>query len=96
MSGAQKKIVVGDRSETIRIADMNGGGMLDLVTANIVGNYSFVAGTGNAGFAAPIGASAGSTPSGVAVGDWNGDKLPDLAVSALLGNAIYLFTSQCN
>ena len=30
----------------------------------------------------------------VAVGDWNGDKLPDLAVSALLGNAIYLFTSR--
>ena len=87
------------------VADFNGDGKLDLVTANYGDNFSVsvLLGDGTGGFTAAPGSPfmAGSAPGSVAVGDFNGDGKPDLAVAhnssnnvtVLLGNGSGGFTA---
>src|SRR5262249_7661191 len=69
----------------IKAADFNGDGKIDLVVSDYGGGGATAVrvlfGNGNGTFGAPILVpSGGSGPLGVAVGDFNGDGRPDIAV----------------
>ncbi len=76
---------VGANPAWLAVADLNGDGELDIVTANagdntvteLLGN-----GTGAFGTAADNPLAVGSKPCSVAVGDFNGDGQPDLMATA--------------
>ncbi len=86
---------------SVAVGDFNGDGWLDLAVANggtppryLDAGISVLLGNGDGSFQAARSFGAGSGPSFVAVGDFNGDGVPDLAVintgafrvSVLLGN----------
>jgi hypothetical protein len=69
------------------VADLTGNGIADLVTANYAGNnVSVLLGNGNGTFQGALHFNAGSQPWSVAVGDFNGDGIPDLATANLSGS----------
>src|SRR5215831_9769199 len=73
---------VGSQSTSIAVADLNGDGKLDLVTANFgSGDVSVLIGNGSGGFALAERLVGGASPFSVAVGDLNRDGKPDLAVA---------------
>jgi len=87
---------VGTRPESIALGDFNGDGHPDLALADYVGNsVTILYNNGSGGFAATTTGSAagdyetvsvGTEPYSVAVGDFNGDGYPDLAVTNFRGN----------
>jgi hypothetical protein len=79
------------------VADVNGDGHPDLVTANHAGaRASVLLGNGNGTFAAAQNFATGSQPSSVAVADLNGDGLPDLAVANGRGASVSVLLGQRN
>jgi len=77
---------VGNSPYGIAVADFNGDGLLDVVTANYgSNNVSVLLGNGDGTFqpqATYAVASGGSNAWGVAVGDFNADGSPDIAVAS--------------
>jgi hypothetical protein len=77
---------VGNSPYGIAVADFNGDGLLDVVTANSgSNNVSVLLGNGDGTFQAQATyavASGGSSAWGVAVGDFNADGSPDIAVAS--------------
>ena len=76
---------------SVAVADFNGDGNLDLATANYGGfNVTVLLGDGKGGFneapRSPFPVGAG--PFSIAVGDFNGDGKPDLAVANNLSNNV--------
>jgi uncharacterized delta-60 repeat protein len=65
----------------VAVADVNGDGKVDIVTANFGGTMSVLLGNGDGTFGAATVYAAGSEPNGIAVGDVNGDSLPDIVVA---------------
>ena len=91
------RFIVGTIPEQVVVGDFNGDGIQDLATANYdSGNVTVLLGNGAGGFLAAAGSpfSAGSGTNRIAVGDFNGDGIQDLAVTnqndndvtVLLGN----------
>jgi Bacterial type II and III secretion system protein/FG-GAP-like repeat len=77
----------------ISIADFNDDGFLDLAIANSESNtVSIFLGNGNGTFTAATNPQvpAGTAPTSIAVGDYNVDGLPDLAVADKSDNAVSL------
>ena len=91
------------RPSSLAVRDLNGDGNLDVVVANygcspcsppIRGSVSVLVGNGDGTFQAVAKYDTGPNPQSVAVGDFNGDGKPDLAVAndgstniaVLLGN----------
>jgi hypothetical protein len=73
----------------IAIADLNGDGKLDLLTANDRANtISVLFGNADGTFQPPISYDTGKNPISVAVGDFNGDGKPDLAVANAMENTV--------
>jgi hypothetical protein len=65
------------------VGDFNHDGKLDIVTVpeNINGSIRVLLGNGDGTFQSPLSYAAGPSPYAVAVGDFNGDGFPDLAVA---------------
>ena len=83
------------------IADFNRDSFLDLATANSSdapngGTINILQGLGAAGFGPAVSYDAGTYPSSLDTGDFNGDNYPDLAVTNLGDNTVnvFLFTGQ--
>ncbi|MEG4303567.1 S8 family serine peptidase [Microcoleus sp. D3_18a_C4] len=85
--------------------DFNGDGRLDLAVANRGSDsVSILLGTGQGNFGTATNLTLGSagSPSGIVAGNFNGDSLPDLAVSVAIGGdiggGVYVFlgTGQGN
>lgn len=71
----------GSIPETVAVADFNGDGIPDLVTANAGSNsISLLLGKGHGGFTTAHNFAAGTNPIAGVIGDYNGDGIPDLAV----------------
>lgn len=70
----------------LAVDDYNNDGFLDVATSNYnASNASVLLGTGSStagsAFLAPLNFKVGANPTGIASGDFNGDGLPDLAVT---------------
>lgn len=94
----QHQYPTGAQPVSVIQGDFNGDGKLDLATANqgsgTDGNVSILLGNGDGSFQNHVDYDAGSIPSAIVAGDFNGDGILDLAVanfgssnvSVLLGN----------
>jgi hypothetical protein len=69
--------------QRIRVADLNGDGKADIVSPNLEGdNVTILLSDGKGGFRQSAGSPflCGDSPFNVAIGDVNGDAIPDLAI----------------
>ncbi|MEG3923778.1 DUF4347 domain-containing protein [Microcoleus sp. T3_D1] len=98
-------LTTGNLPTAIVSQDLNGDGVLDLAVANRSSDsVSILLGTGqgNFGTATNLTLGSGGSPSGIVAGNFNGDTLPDLAVSVAIGGDIgggayvFLGTGQGN
>ena len=94
----------GSAPYSLAVADLNGDGNLDIVAGNSgASSVTVLLGNGAGNFTQPTGSpfAAGTNPSAVVIGDFNGDGKPDLAlpdkgnttVAILLGNGDGTFGS---
>ena len=100
-----KQYDTGDAPRDIAVADVNGDGKLDLVTANDGSNsVSVLLGTsptgssvtGNFGFTDATDYAAGTRPSSLAIGDFNNNGKLDIAVTNLLANTVTVLDGEGN
>jgi hypothetical protein len=89
-------VTVGNGPYAVAVADLNGDGKLDLVTANFGDNtLSILLGNGDGTFTpsgSPI--AVGTEPSSIAVGDFNGSGRLGLAVTNWTGNSVSILVQQ--
>jgi len=86
---------VGGGARSLVLADLNGDGKLDAVTANSIDNtVSVLLGTGDGAFQTRTDYAAGAGVSSVAVGDLNGDGKLDLVASNGQNNSITVFLGR--
>ena len=79
-----RRFAAGANPAALAVADFNRDGIPDLAVANLIpfsGTVSILAGNGDGSFQSPVQFAVGFAPDAVAVGDFNGDGLPDLAVA---------------
>jgi hypothetical protein len=84
---AAQSYPAGRSAQAVAVGDFNGDGIPDLAVANFeptasyIGTVSVLLGNGNGSFNAPHRYAVGLDPTAVAVGDFNGDGVLDLAVA---------------
>jgi hypothetical protein len=87
---------VSTNPRSLAAVDLNGDGVLDLVVANFGrsngtgGSISVLLGNSDGSFQAAMNYPTDANPEGLAVGDFNGDGQPDLAV-ANQGNSVNIY-----
>ncbi len=95
--GPRTSFPAGSSPSSVAVGDFNGDGRPDLAVANQVvpvGTVSVLLGGTGGSFGAPTSFAAGNGPASVAVGDFNGDSKPDLAVANVnSGNVSVLVNS---
>lgn len=94
----QPKMDIGTGSHPVYVAaaDMDGDGMIDLVTADSSADsvslfLNTTSVTGPISFAARVGLSAGSGPSWIVLGDLDGDGRPDMVVCDAVSNKFLIY-----
>ncbi len=97
---AKVDFATGDAPSGVAVLDMNGDGKADIVTTNTASTSNSVSvlrnqnngGAINSGaFAARVNFATSANPQGVAVGDLNGDNLPEVVATNSNSNSISLF-----
>jgi hypothetical protein len=92
-------LAVGDDPESIAVGDFNGDGIPDLAIPNSWNNnvpddtVTIFLGNGDGTFTPTATSPTGFNPDSIVVGDFNGDGIPDLAVSNALGDNFSGYTS---
>ena len=77
------------------VADLNGDGIPDIVTANYTGSdVSVLIGNGDGTFQAPRNLAAGNACYDVKVADLNGDGMPDIVVTNKDDNTVGVFLGE--
>jgi hypothetical protein len=88
-------VVAGGNTSSVAVGDFNGDGKPDLAVVRKLNrfdvNVSVLLGNGDGTFRASVNYAAGSNPVFVAVGDFNGDGKPDLAVANSGSNNVTIF-----
>src|SRR5690242_12962007 len=80
---------------SVTVADVNGDGFPDLITANGGdGSVSLLSNDGHGGFASAVSYAAGTDPVAVAVADLNGDGFPDLVVADMRANSVQVLLND--
>jgi hypothetical protein len=101
--GVKTDFATGDRPLFVTLGDVNGDGILDIITANSNSNdASVLLGNGNGTFAAKTDFGTGTDPYSLTLGDVNGDGILDIITanygsddaSVLLGNGNGTFQGQ--
>jgi hypothetical protein len=87
-------LAVGSEPAFIAMADMNGDGRLDLITANNNNTLSVLTNGGGGAFTIMTNLPTGNTPSGVVAADLNGDGKTGLAVANSGDSTIEIFTNN--
>jgi len=103
LAAAGSPVAAGSSPGSVVVGDLNGDGKTDLAIANFgSNNVTVLFGNGSGGFTPASGCpfTVGTAPTSIAIGDFNGDGIPDLAVvnsgdntvSLMLGNGSGGFT----
>jgi hypothetical protein len=92
-------VAVGPRPVSVAVGDFNGDGIPDVAVAGLgSSSVSILLGNGNGSFTeaphSPLAAL--SFPSSVAVGDFNGDGIPDVAVAGFDGDLVTILLGNGN
>src|SRR5207249_1006621 len=90
---------VGVGPVSVAVGDFNGDGNTDLAVANFRTNdVTILLGSGSGGFTEAAGSpiAAAARPFAVAVGDFNGDGKPDLAVANDSSGIVTILLNTCN
>jgi hypothetical protein len=90
--------VPGTEPRWVAVADVNGDGKLDILTAGL-GNpadnsLSILLGNGDGSFRAPISLAVGGSQNSLTVADVNGDGKPDITVGSNYGASVLLGTGD--
>ena len=105
--GAVAKTTVAGSPAQVALSDFNGDGKIDIVAANLGGMISInsprpgsgatvMLGNGDGTFQPAVTYPAGNGPDAIAIGDFNGDGKPDLAVVSGGDNAISILAGNGN
>lgn len=71
------------RPESVWVADLSGDGLPDIVTANnLDSTWTYLQAITAKQYATAVTANTGTSPSGIIVADFNGDKLGDIALAS--------------
>jgi subtilisin-like proprotein convertase family protein len=88
---------VGASPISVAVGDFNNDAKQDLAVANFGGFFSgtvsILLGNGTGGFSAPTTLRTRTQPSYVAIGNFNSDNLPDLAVATFGSNSVAIFSN---
>ena len=92
---ARIDLPAGNVMRGLAVRDMNGDGKPDIVTANsgddTISIFQNLSTIGNIAFAARVNFGTGAGPTGLAIGDLDGDGNPDVAVANSAGSTVSVF-----
>ena len=91
--GAAVQYATGPYSFSVAVADLNGDGRADLVTANY--NVSVLLNQGDGTFGSTGDYGVGWAPYSVVAADFNGDGRPDLVTANNLSNNVSMLLTTC-